>query len=53
MGTRGLRVYRVHGIYYKIFLRWDAYPSGAGKEIVHEIPTDPEALKGTWYLPSS
>lgn len=53
MGTRGLRVYRVHGIYYKTFLGWDAYPTGAGKEIVQEIPTDPEALKGMCYPPNT
>lgn len=47
MGTRGLRVYRVRGIYYRIYLFCDASPAGAGKEIADEIPTDPEALKGT------
>lgn len=46
MGTRGLRVYRVHGIYYRFFI-YDAYPCGAGKDIIHEIPADPEAFKGT------
>lgn len=47
MGTRGLRVYRAHGIYYAIYVNYDAYPHGVGKTIVEGIPTDPEALKGT------
>lgn len=47
MGTRGLRVYRVNGIYYTIFVYCDASPSGVGKEVVDEIPADPEAYKGT------
>lgn len=46
MGTRGLRVYRVHGIYYRIFVYCDAYPHGLGKDMVNEIPSDPEAFKG-------
>lgn len=47
MGTRGLRVYRAHGIYYVIYVCCDAYPHGVGKEIIEEIPADLEALKGT------
>lgn len=46
MGTRGLRVYRARRIYYSTYLPYDAYPTGAGKEIVEEIPIDPAALKG-------
>lgn len=48
MGTRGLRVYRVRRIYYPIFVCYGAYPSGLGKDIVNEIPSDPEAFKGEW-----
>lgn len=47
MGTRGLRVYRARGIYYTNYLSWKAEPNYDGKDIVQEIPTDPEALKGT------
>lgn len=46
MGTRGLRVYRVRGIYYRIFVNSDAYPRGLGKAILNEIPSDPDDLKG-------
>lgn len=46
MGTRGLRVYRVHGIYYRVFLFCDAGPRGEGKKIANEIPVDPEAFRG-------
>lgn len=46
MGTRGLRVYRVHGIYYQIYVHCDSYPTGLGKKIAKEIPTDPENFKG-------
>lgn len=46
MGTRGLRVFRVHGVYYCTHIPYDAYPSGAGRELLHEIPQDPDELKG-------
>lgn len=46
MGTRGLRVYRVRGIYYRIFVNSDAYPRGLGKAMLNEIPSDPDDLKG-------
>lgn len=46
MGTRGFLVYRLHGIYYRVFLSCGASPSDEGKKIANEIPADPEAFGG-------
>lgn len=46
MGTGGLRVFRVRRVYYCIHIPCDAYPSGAGRKLLREIPQDPDELKG-------
>ena len=47
MGTRGYRVVRFRGRYYRFFNHWDSYPSNFGSGIVNGIPTNPEAYR-TW-----
>ena len=45
MGTRGLKVWRYRKRYYATYNHWDSYPKGLGKELVSDIPTDPEAYQ--------
>ncbi len=40
MGTRGLRIVRFRKRYYIFYNQYDSYPSGLGKQVVAEIPTD-------------
>src|SRR5207302_9462696 len=42
MGTRGLYCFRYKGRLYRMFRRWDSYPSGLGVQLVEEIK---EAIK--------
>ena len=42
MGTRGYRIVRYRKRYYVFYNHWDSYPEGLGKDLVKEIPTDPE-----------
>jgi len=39
MGTRGLYVFKVQGIYYIFYNHWDSYPSWLGESIVEELKT--------------
>ena len=39
MGTRGLYVFKVQGIYYIFYNHWDSYPSCLGESIVEELKT--------------
>ena len=45
MGTRGYRVIRFRGRYYRYYNHWDSYPEGLGKKIACEIPSDPKAYQ--------
>lgn len=45
MGTRGYRVIRFRGRYYRFYNHWDSYPDGLGKKIACEIPSDPKAYQ--------
>ncbi|MCJ1261892.1 hypothetical protein MMC22_001761 [Lobaria immixta] len=45
MGTRGYRVIRFGGRYYRFYNPRDSNPEALGKSIVSEIPTDPEAYQ--------
>ena len=45
MGTRGFRVIRFRGRYYRFYNGHDSYPEIFGKWIVSKIPTDPEAYQ--------
>lgn len=45
MGTRGYRVIRFRGRYYRFYNHFDSYPEGLGTEIVSQIPTDPESYQ--------
>ncbi|MCJ1244746.1 hypothetical protein MMC30_001946 [Trapelia coarctata] len=45
MGTRGYFVYRFRGRYYALYLPYDTYPKGLGKELVESIPEDPEGYR--------
>lgn len=45
MGTRGYRVIRFRGRYYRFYNHWDSYPEGLGKEIAEGIPADPAAYQ--------
>lgn len=46
MGTRGFIVCRFRGRYYITYNHWDSYPEGLGKELITDIPTDPEEFQG-------
>lgn len=45
MGTRGYRVFRFRGRYYRFYNSSDSFPEGLGAEIVSEIPIHPEAYQ--------
>ena len=45
MGTRGFFVYRFRGRYYALYLPYDTYPEGLGKQVVQSIPEDPEEYR--------
>lgn len=45
MGTRGYRVTRFRGRYYRFYNHWDSYPEGLGKDIAKTIPADPKAYQ--------
>ena len=45
MGTRGYRVFRFRGRYYRFYNNYDSYPEGLGSELVKSIPADPEAYQ--------
>ena len=45
MGTRGYRVTRFRGRYYRFYNHWDSYPEGLGKNIAKDIPADPAAYQ--------
>ncbi|KAJ5630078.1 hypothetical protein N7528_003735 [Penicillium herquei] len=42
MGTRGLDIVRYRGRYYSRYHQFDSYFEGLGKDVVANIPTDPE-----------
>lgn len=42
MGTRGLRIILFRGRYFIYYNQYDSYPQGLGKELVSNVPTDPE-----------
>ena len=45
MGTRGYFVFRFRGRYYALYLHYDTYPKGLGKDVVQSIPADPEGYR--------
>ena len=45
MGTRGYRVTRYRGRYYRFYNPSNSFPGLLGKRIVSQIPTDPEAYQ--------
>lgn len=45
MGTRGYRVTRFRGRYYRFYSWCNSFPSNLGKRIVSEIPLAPEAYR--------
>lgn len=45
MGTRGLSIILFRGRYFVYYNHYDSYPIGLGKELVSNIPTDPEQYK--------
>ena len=45
MGTRGLKVFRFRKRHYTCFNQYDSYPEGLGKQLVSEVPTDPDKYK--------
>lgn len=45
MGTRGLRIILFRGRYFVYYNQYDSYPIGLGKELVSNVPTDPEQYK--------
>jgi hypothetical protein len=47
MGTRGLRIIVFRGRYFIYYNHYDSYLEGLGKDLVSNIPTDPEKYKGT------
>jgi len=49
MGTRGYRVTRFRGRYYRFFNRLNSYPEGLGEALVNEIPIDSKAYQ-QWLL---
>ena len=42
MGTRGYKIIRFRGRYYRFYNHLDSYPDGYGTSLVNEIPNDPE-----------
>lgn len=53
MGHNGYLIYRLRGRYYVTDNPRDSYPSGLGKKILSEIPTDREKFDGEYYPLSS
>ena len=42
MGTRGYRIIRFRGRYYRFYNHFNSYPEVFGSQIVNDIPTDPK-----------
>lgn len=45
MGTRGYKIIRFRGRYYRFYNHWDSYPDGYGSDLVSEIPRDRDNYK--------
>ncbi|KAI9812288.1 MAG: hypothetical protein M1827_004737 [Pycnora praestabilis] len=50
MGTRGLKALRHRGKYYIIYNHQDSYPEGLGKDLVENVPTEPDKYKAWLQL---